>query len=157
MKGVRDSSYTSTFVDGVLHVKTAFAHPVFLPHADQRAQDKQHEEEDSGQFGDGEEVHRRRCSEQIGVCAVLAWLRPPQTSQSDFCDEAADQRDDNNDAHIQSLKKRCRFYDRHQALAGARRSSASAIEPERVAGPIIGCTITLWRSRISEGLKKQCR
>jgi len=34
---VRGSPYTSTFIDGAMHVETAFAHSVFLPHADQRA------------------------------------------------------------------------------------------------------------------------
>jgi len=69
---VRGNPYSSTYIGGAQHVETAFAHPVFSAHADQRAQNKQHEEEDPHQFGDGEEVHLRLNSEQVGVDVAVA-------------------------------------------------------------------------------------
>jgi len=69
---VRDNLYSSTYIGGAQHVETAFAHPVFSAHADQRAQNEQHEEDDPHQFGDGEEVHQRLNSEQVGVGGIGA-------------------------------------------------------------------------------------
>lgn len=88
---VRDSPYTSTLVGGAMHVETAFACPIFLPHADQRAQDEHHEEKDGGQFGDGEDVHQTRDSEQVQLMVLVRLRRRQETFQSNFCNMARPQ------------------------------------------------------------------